>query len=108
MRTKVRDINKMKKLLPVLLALIIIASSSKCKEETVTVIETGKGTVEMNFKAKLNSFNKSLVIANQKAAVNFELDINKLFTGVNITQFAGDDASIKVVMDNFKIALVLR
>lgn len=256
MRTKVRAINKMKKLLPLLLTLAIINSSSKCKEETEAVVDKGNGTLEMNFKAKLNeqafimnkiydlngkkvrfsrfsffvsniaastssasttvnksvtlidfkdildsvkaakgvtdivsnvvlenvqsigfglgvaldlnkktpkdypstnplsesgaywtdwnsyifckfdglvdnnndgifetgfaietggndayrstSFNKSLVIANQKAAVNFELDINKLFTGVNMTQFAGDDASIKVVMDNFKIALVLR
>ena len=71
--------------------------------ETGFAIETGG-----NDAYRSTSFNKSLVIANQKAAVNFELDINKLFTGVNITQFAGDDASIKVVMDNFKIALVLR
>ena len=71
--------------------------------ETGFAIETGG-----NDAYRSTSFNKFLVIANQKAAVNFELDINKLFTGVNITQFAGDDASIKVVMDNFKIALVLR
>ncbi len=54
------------------------------------------------------SFNKTLVTTNQTAAVNFELDINKLFTGINITQFLGDAPSMKVIMDNFKTALVLK
>lgn len=71
--------------------------------ETGFAIETGG-----NDAYRSTSFNKTLVITNQKASVNFELDINKLFTGVNMTQFAGDDASMKVVMDNFKTALVLK
>ena len=71
--------------------------------ETGFAIETGGNDAYRNM-----SFNKTLVATNQTAAVNFELDINKLFTGVNITQFAGDDASMKVVMDNFKTALVLK
>ncbi len=73
------------------------------------VFETGFATeTGGNDAYRSISFNKTLVVANQKASVNFELDINKLFAGVNISQFAGDDASIKVVMDNFKTALVLK
>ncbi len=71
--------------------------------ETGFAIETGG-----NDAYRSTSFNKSLVIANQKASINFELDINKLFMGVNMTQFAGDASSMKVVMDNFKTALVLK
>lgn len=71
--------------------------------ETGFTVETGG-----NDAYRTVNFSKTLTVNNQKAVVNFELDVTKLFKGVTLSPFAGDPASINVIMDNFKTALTLK
>ncbi len=90
----------MKQLLPILLTLIVIASSSKCKDDVVTPTPTG--VIELNIKAKFNEqpFQLNKIYNYNGKKVRFSrlsFYVSNVFTTYNPLSASPVDVSIMMI-----------